>query len=355
MVSENDVLNALRQVQDPDLHRDIVSLGMIQNLRIEGANVSLDFVLTTPACPVRDLLHEQARSAVLGVEGIKEAEIRMSAKVAHDPRMTRPELPHIKNIIAVASGKGGVGKSTVAVNIAVALAQTGAKVGLLDADFYGPNQPQMLGIEQAKIIADADNKITPPSRHGVKLMSIGFFLQGDSPVMWRGPMLHGALNQFLHDVRWEETDYLIIDLPPGTGDVQITLVQNVPLSGSIIVTTPQSVALSDVRKAIRMFETAKTNVFGIVENMAGFACPHCGQTSQIFSQGGGACLAKDYGVELLGQIPLDARVCSLGDAGRPIVAAEPDHPISQIYQSIAKRLAAKISANNMVSEAQTAQ
>ncbi|MBI2069747.1 MAG: Mrp/NBP35 family ATP-binding protein [Elusimicrobia bacterium] len=343
MPVQSDIFEALSQVQDPDLHRDIVSLGMIQDLKVDGGSVSFDFVLTTPACPVRDQLQEQARQAVMGVKGVTDVAVNMKSNTYKDTRLEQAKLPDIKNIIAVGSGKGGVGKSTVAVNLAVTLTKLGAKVGLLDADFYGPNQPQMLGIDRAALIPDENNKIAPPENYGVKLMSIGFFLEGDNPVMWRGPMLHGALTQFLHDVRWGDIDYLIIDLPPGTGDVQITLVQNVPLTGAILVTTPQTVALSDVRKTIRMFEKAKTNVLGVIENMSGFICPHCEKLTKIFAEGGGQALNKDYGVELLGQIPLDAEICRLGETGKPIAASNPQHPISQIYRDIATRMAAKIS------------
>ncbi|MBI4369859.1 MAG: Mrp/NBP35 family ATP-binding protein [Elusimicrobia bacterium] len=343
-VVSQEIFSALAQVEDPDLHRDIVALGMIRDVRISpDGHVSFDFTLTTPACPVRDQLHEQARQAVLNVPGVTGVNINMKSEVYRDSRLNQLELPNIKNIIAVGSGKGGVGKSTVAVNLAVSLAQTGAKVGLLDADFYGPNQDQMLGITRTTLAPDQNNKITPPVNHGIKLMSLAFFLEGDSPVMWRGPMLHGALNQFLHDVKWGETDYLVIDLPPGTGDVQITLVQNVPLTGIVIVTTPQNVALSDVRKTIRMFEKTKTTILGVVENMSGFHCPHCQKVTEIFAQGGGAALAKDYGVELLGRIPLDPEVCRLGEIGRPIVSENPEHSISQIYQAVAKKIAARIS------------
>ncbi|MBI4062745.1 MAG: Mrp/NBP35 family ATP-binding protein [Elusimicrobia bacterium] len=346
MPDQNDIFEALSQVQDPDLHRDIVSLGMIRNLTIDKGSVSFDFVLTTPACPVRDQLQEEARQAVLGVPGVTQVAVNMKSETYKDSRMGQLELPNIKNIIAVASGKGGVGKSTVAVNLAATLARLGARVGLLDADFYGPNQPQMLGIDRAALIPDENNKMTPPENFGVKLMSLGFFLEGDNPVMWRGPMLHGALTQFLHDVKWGETDYLVIDLPPGTGDVQITLVQNVPLTGCVIVTTPQTVALSDVRKTIRMFEKAKTNVLGVIENMSGFMCPHCQKSTKIFTEGGGETLQKDYQVELLGQIPLDGEICRLAEKGAPISASNPDHPVSKIYETIAKRLAAKISTLN---------
>lgn len=347
MLTESDIYEALRKVQDPDLHRDIVSLGMIQNVKIEGSKVSVDFVLTTPACPVRDELQEEARQALASLPDVKTAEVHMKSEVSKSASLGPIKLPQVRNIIAVGSGKGGVGKSTVAVNLAVTLAQLGAKVALLDADFYGPNQPQMLGIDRTMLIPDENNKITPPSNYGVKLMSIGFFLEGDSPIMWRGPMLHGALTQFLHDVNWGEIDYMIMDLPPGTGDVQITLVQNVPVTGIVLVTTPQTVALSDVRKTLRMFEKSKTPILGVIENMSGFVCPHCHETTQVFSKGGGATLTKEYGTELLGQIPIDPEICEFGESGKPIVAAKPDHPVSKIYNTIAKRIAAKVSIGNL--------
>lgn len=353
MVTQEAVLEALSHIQDPDLHKDIVSLGFIQNLNITGGKVSFDVVLTTPACPVREQLHEEARRQVLGVAGVESVEVKMKSEVRADVKTQTLNLPNIKNIIAVGSGKGGVGKSTVAVNLAVALAQMGANVGLLDADFYGPNQPQMLGIDRTALIPDENNKIMPPQNYNVKLMSIGFFLEGDNPVMWRGPMLHGALTQFFNDVKWGDIDYLVIDLPPGTGDVQITLTQNIPLTGSIIVTTPQSVALSDVRKALRMFEKSKSPVLGVIENMSGFACPHCHQITNIFSQGGGQQLAKEYTVELLGQIPTDPEICALGEMGKPIVIEKPDHPVSKIYKTMAQRMAAKISTLALTSQKET--
>ncbi|MDE2236694.1 MAG: P-loop NTPase, partial [Elusimicrobia bacterium] len=253
MPTKDDILKALSSVQEPELHQDIVSLGMVQNLAVCGGAVSFDYVLTTPSCPLKGMMELEATEAVKRVPGVTQVKVKMTAAVRKDPRLASALPAGIGNVVAVGSGKGGVGKSTVACNLAVSLAADGAKVGLLDADIYGPNQPQMMGVAGWQPSADADNKITPPSNHGVKVMSMGFLMEPDSPVIWRGPMLHGAIGQFFRDVLWGELDYLVIDMPPGTGDVQLTLCQSVPLAGAVIVTTPQSIALSDVRKAAAMF------------------------------------------------------------------------------------------------------
>jgi ATP-binding protein involved in chromosome partitioning len=252
----------------------------------------------------------------------------------------------VKNVIAVAAGKGGVGKSTVASNLAVALALDGAKVGLLDADIYGPNQPQMMGVAGYRPIAGEDNKIEPAVGHGVKIMSMGFLMDPDKPVIWRGPMLHGAITQFLKDVKWGELDYLILDLPPGTGDVQLTLCQTVPLAGSVIVTTPQSIALSDVRKAVAMFKKLNVPILGAIENMSGFVCPHCSKESKIFSEGSAKKLETSFGIPLMGSIPLDPKVCDSSEVGVPIVISHPDSLPAKAFRETARKVASAVSVRN---------
>ena len=337
------VLAALSACQEPELHKDIVSLGMIQNVAISGGEVSFDYVLTTPACPLKGMMELEAKEAVMKIPGVSGVKINMVANVKRDLRLERALPSGIRNVLAVGSGKGGVGKSTVSCNLAVALAMDGAKVGLLDADVYGPNQPQMMGITDFDLRPDADNKIDPPEGHGVKVMSMGFLMDPDAPVIWRGPMLHGAITQFLKDVRWGDLDYLVVDLPPGTGDVQISLCQTVPLTGAVIVTTPQSIALSDVRKAAAMFQKLNVPLLGVVENMGVFVCPHCRKESEIFSHGGGEALAKKYGIPVLGSIPLDPSVCQTGESGRPICRSRPDSPPAKALRDAARRIAAAVS------------
>ncbi|MDE2313867.1 MAG: Mrp/NBP35 family ATP-binding protein, partial [Elusimicrobia bacterium] len=318
MPTREDVLKALSTCQEPELKKDIVSLGMVQNLSVEGGKVSFDYILTTPACPLKGMMELEARDALKKVPGVTSVDIRMKASVKKDPRLENAAPSGIKNIVAVGSGKGGVGKSTVACNLAVALAQDGARVGLMDADIYGPNQPQMLGVQDRELHPGAEGKIAPAENYGVKMVSMGFLTDADAPVIWRGPMLHGAVTQFLRDVEWGELDYLIVDLPPGTGDVQLSLCQSVPLAGAVIVTTPQSIALSDVRRAAAMFAKLNVPLLGVVENMSGFSCPHCGKTSDIFSRGGAGVVAEKYGAPILGRIPIEEAVCQSGEMGRPI-------------------------------------
>jgi ATP-binding protein involved in chromosome partitioning len=343
MPTKEQVLKALSTCIEPELHKDIVSLGMVQNIEIAGGKVSFDYILTTPACPLKGIMELEAKTAVSKVSGVTDVQVRMTSNVKKDARLENVMPSGIKNVIAVGSGKGGVGKSTAACNIAVSLALEGAKVGLMDADIYGPNQPQMLGLGDYKPTVGPDNKIEPPTGFGVKLMSMGFLMEPDAPVMWRGPMLHGAINQFLKDVKWGELDYLIVDLPPGTGDVQLTLCQSVPLSGAVIVTTPQSIALSDVRKAAAMFTKLRVPMLGIVENMGAFACPHCHKTSEIFSHGGAKILAEKYGIPLLGSVPLDPLVCNTGEIGKPITASQPDSAPAKAFREIARQTAARVS------------
>jgi ATP-binding protein involved in chromosome partitioning len=343
MATKEAVLAALSQVQEPELHKDIVTLNMVQNLVVKDGVVSFDYVLTTPACPLKGLMQLEATEAVKKVPGVKDVKINMTAKVNKDPRLESVLPPGIKNIIAVGSGKGGVGKSTVACNLAVSLALEGAKVGLMDADIYGPNQPQMMGVQDYEVVANDNNKIEPPSNYGVKVMSMGFLMDPDSPVIWRGPMLHGAINQFFKDVLWGELDYLVVDMPPGTGDVQLTLCQSVPLAGAVIVTTPQTIAVSDVRKAASMFNKLKVPMLGIVENMGTFCCPHCNKNSEIFSKGGAKSLADKHSIPLLGSVPLDPTVCEGGESGKPITLAHPDSAPAKAFREIARQTAARVS------------
>ena len=318
-VTESAVMEALRGVQEPELGKDIVTLDMVKELTLDGDRASFMIELTTPACPLKDVIERDIRGA-LDTIGVVVAELRWGAKVRRAASTTQEKLlPGIRNIVAVASGKGGVGKSTVSVNLAVALAQSGARVGLLDADITGPNLPQMLGATGTPK-SSAGGKIDPIERHGVKLISIQFFVPEGQPIVWRGPLIGGAIQQFLRDVEWGELDYLVVDLPPGTSDAQLTLAQAVPIAGTVLVTTPQDVALSDVTKALAMFRRMNVPIIGIVENMSAFACPHCGDLTEIFGRGGAERLAKEEGIELLGHIPLELAVRQGGDAGIPTVA-----------------------------------
>ncbi|MSQ23500.1 MAG: MRP family ATP-binding protein [Chloroflexi bacterium] len=345
-VTAEQVLDALRVVNDPDLHRDIVALGFVQQLAIEGPRVKFDIVLTTPACPVKGELHDQARSAVLGIPGVEDVAINMTFNVASSRKpQTEKLIPQVRNVVAVASGKGGVGKSTVSTNLAVALAATGAKVGLFDADIYGPNIPLMMGVtDRPEMQGTEENKIVPIERFGIKLMSIGFFVgDDDNPVIWRGPMVHGAINQFLRDVEWGELDYLVVDLPPGTGDAPLSLSQLVPIAGVVIVTTPQDVALQDVVKGVAMFEKLDVPIVGVIENMSYFVCPQCGETTEIFGHGGGERISAKYDIPLLGRIPLDINIRLGGDEGNPIVRSAPDGALAKAFVVTAEQTAARIS------------
>lgn len=343
-VSQEVVLAALSKVQEPELHKDLVSLNMIRDLKIAGEKVSFTVMLTTPACPLKTRIEREAREAVTAIPGVGSVEIKLDANVPNDGRSRGLlELP-IRNAVAVASGKGGVGKSTVAVNIAVALAESGARVGLLDADIYGPNVPTMMGVSH--LPPPKGNKLAPAEAYGVKLMSIGFLVKPDQPLIWRGPMLHSAIRQFLTDVEWDELDYLIIDLPPGTGDAALSLAQSLPLSGGIIVTLPQQVSLDDARRGLEMFRQLDVTVFGVVENMSYLELPD-GTRMDVFGTGGGERLAKEAGVPFIGAIPMDPAVRAGGDEGRPVVVANPDSPVAQALKHIAEDVAAKISVAAM--------
>lgn len=339
-ISQEQVLAALSQVQEPELHRDLVTLKMIENVQIEDSIVSFKINLTTPACPLRARIESEARAAVMAVPGVKTVKIEFGANVPNDARIrSKLDLP-IKNAIAVGSGKGGVGKSTVAVNLAVALAQAGARVGLLDADIYGPNIPTMMGVDH--LPAPKDQKILPAEAYGVKLMSIGLLVKPGQAMIWRGPMLHSAIRQFLSDVDWGELDYLIIDLPPGTGDAQISLAQTIPLSGGIIVTLPQNVSVEDASRAIEMYKALQVPVLGIVENMSFLELPD-GKLMEIFGSGGGERLAREAGVPFLGKVPMLPEVREGGDKGEPIVAVLPEASAAKALVEISHQVAAQIS------------
>jgi len=341
ILNEDQILTALKSVIDPDLNKDIVTLGFIKNLKIDGAAVSFDLELTTPACPIKDQLKSECETNIKAL-GAESVAINMTSQVRKSAPATVEALKDIKNIIAVASGKGGVGKSTTAVNLAIGLSQSGASVGLLDADIYGPSIPMMLGIDE-KPKMESQNKILPLEAHGIKLMSMGFLADENTPLIWRGPMVHNILQQFLKMVVWGEMDYLIIDMPPGTGDAQLTLSQSASLSGAVIVTTPQDISLLDARKGLKMFESVKVPVIGIVETMGTYHCPHCNKTSDIFSHGGAKRVSDELGVHLLGQIPLDPQIVQSGDSGTPIVLAYPDSASSIAYQDFTGKVAQEIS------------
>ncbi len=342
-VTEEQVLNALRSVEDPDLKKDVVTLGFVKKLQIDGSRVFFELELTTPACPLKAQLKAAAETAVKGIGGITEVNVEVTSRVSGH-RMSGNEdiLPGVKNIVAIASGKGGVGKSTVSVSLAVALARTGARVGLLDTDIYGPSIPIMMGItEKPEIIGE---KLIPIEKYGVSLMSIGFLIPEDTPLIWRGPMVMKAVEQLLTDVEWGELDYLLMDLPPGTGDVQLTLAQKVPLSGAVIVTTPQDVALLDVVRGISMFRKLNVPILGVIENMSFFRCPHCGERSDIFSHGGGEAASIKLDVPFLGEVPIDLKIREGGDSGRPVLVDDPESPQSKLFMNLGEQLAARISS-----------
>jgi ATP-binding protein involved in chromosome partitioning len=342
-LDEGRVLAALKGVKDPELHVDIVTLGMIEGLAVSGGAVSLTVNLTTPGCPLRAEIEKDVRDALEALPGVTTIDLKMGAKVKRSIEAPADLIPEVANTVAVGSGKGGVGKSTVAVNLALAFARAGAAVGLMDADIYGPNLVQMMGVKTSPEIRE--RRIIPVQAHGLKLMSMAFFLKEDEPVIWRGPMLHGAIRQFLGDVEWGRLDYLFIDMPPGTGDVQLTLSQIIPLTGAVLVTTPQDVALSDVRKAAAMFRKVHVPLLGVVENMSYFECPHCAERTEIFSHGGATPFAEAVGTICLGEIPLDIRVRQGGDEGRPPVVYDPKSGPALVFKAIAEKLAAIISVN----------
>jgi len=340
LVTEAAVMAALSKVQEPELHRDLVSLNMIRDLKIDAEKVSFTIMLTTPACPLRSQIEKEARDAVAALPGVHRVEVKMNANVPSDGRPRGLlDLP-IRNAVAIASGKGGVGKTTVAVNSAVVLAQSGARVGLLDADIYGPNVPTMMGLK--RLPSPQEKKLEPAEAYGVKVMSIGFLVKPEQPLIWRGPMLHSAIRQFLTDVNWGELDYLIIDLPPGTGDAGLSLAQSLPLSGGIIVTLPQQVSLDDARRGLEMFRQLDVPIFGVVENMSYLELPD-GNKMDIFGSGGGERLARESGVPFIGSIPLDPSVRAGGDNGTPVVVSHPESAVARALTRVAMDIAAKIS------------
>jgi ATP-binding protein involved in chromosome partitioning len=343
---DQEVLDALRVVQDPDLHRDIVSLGFIQSLKIDDQGaVAFNINLTTPACPVKDQLRNQARMVVANLPWVTDVQVTMTANTAaaRGQGQTTPLIPRVKNVVAVASGKGGVGKSTTSVNVAVALSQRGASVGLMDADVYGPNVPLMMGLKEKPHVHGEEGRIQPVLRYGIKLVSIGFFLDERKPVIWRGPMVHGAIQQFLRDFDWGDLDYLVVDLPPGTGDASLSLSQLIPLSGVVIVTTPQDVALQDVAKGMSMFKQLEVPVIGVIENMSYFVCPNCSERHELFGRGGGERIAQVFDVPFLGQVPLQPNVRTGGDEGQPVVLADPESPAALAFNSVAGAVARQVS------------
>jgi ATP-binding protein involved in chromosome partitioning len=343
MLNDTTITDALRNVQDPELHRDIVSLDMVKEIHVDGTAVALKIDLTTPACPLKDVIGADIEAAVKAI-GATDVEVTWGASVRRATPGQQQEnlVPGVKNIIAVASGKGGVGKSSVSVNLATSLALEGATVGLLDADITGPNIPQMMGVE-GQPTASPEGKIIPLERYGVKVISIQFFVPQGQPIVWRGPLVGGAIQQFLRDVDWGELDYLVVDMPPGTSDAQLTLAQSVPVTGSVLVTTPQDVALADVEKAWNMFERMNVPTLGIVENMSGFICPHCDEPSEIFGRGGAERFAKEHDVHYFGGIPLDMKVRQGGDAGVPAVAQREPGAAAEVMRDVARAVAGRVS------------
>ena len=349
-LSEEIVLEALKQIIDPDLRKDIVTLGFIKDLKVDGGDVSFRIVLTTPACPVKEQMEAEATGIVGALHSVTSVKVTMDAEVPQGRGIANNvAVPGVKNIVAVSSGKGGVGKSTVAVNLAVALAKDGAKVGIMDADVYGPNVPIMLGTgyNQPKV---ENGKLIPIEAHGVKMISMAVLVPLDKPMILRGPMLHGVVRQFLADVNWGDLDYLIVDMPPGTGDVQLSLAQLVPVQGAVLVTTPQEVSLSDVRRAVKMFEQVNVPVLGVIENMSYFIAPDTGNRYEIFGKGGGQKLCDEYGLNFLGEVPMGIEVREGGDKGVPVVVSAPDAIQSAAFRKVAEEVARQVSIEAMKPE-----
>lgn len=341
-ITENDVKAALSEVIDPNTQKDFITTKSVKNIKIDGAQVTFELELGYPAASQVEMLRGMAAAAVLELPGVEGVAIRAYSKiVSHTVQRGLKVMPNVKNIIAVASGKGGVGKSTTAVNLALALAAEGASVGILDADIYGPSQPMMLGVSGRPVSHD-DKTMEPLENHGIQVSSVGFMIDPDEPMVWRGPMASGALQQLMEQTNWRDLDYLIVDMPPGTGDIQLTLSQKVPVTGAVIVTTPQDIALLDARKGLKMFEKVGIPILGVVENMSTHTCSNCGHTEEIFGHGGGAKMCADFGVDFLGALPLTMAIREQADSGRPTVVAEPDGPVAAVYKEIARKVAVKI-------------
>lgn len=341
-VTVDAVQAALKALVDPNTQMDYVAAKNVKNIRVEDGDISLDIVLGYPAKSQFDSVRKAVINTLRELPGVKNVSVNVSSQiVAHAVQRGVKLLPGVKNIIAVASGKGGVGKSTTAVNLALALAAEGARVGILDADIYGPSQPMMLGIT-GRPESIEENTIEPMEGHGLQASSIGFLIEEDAPMVWRGPMVTSALEQLLRQTRWRDLDYLIVDMPPGTGDIQLTLSQKVPVTGSIIVTTPQDIALLDARKGLKMFEKVGVPIIGIIENMSTYVCTQCGHEEHIFGSGGGEKMCKEYGVDFLGALPLNLSIREQADAGRPTVIADPDSAITVIYKNIARQVAIRV-------------
>ena len=339
-LNKESVIEKLSTVMDPELNRDLVSLNMVKDVIVENGNVSLSIVLTTPACPLKNHIQNDVRSAIAQLDGVNDIKIDMTAKVPQDREIKDKGNVSIKNIIAISSGKGGVGKSTVAVNIAVALSNTGSKVGLMDADIYGPNIPTMMGLNT--LPQPKDGKLIPAEAFGVEVMSIGFLVKDGQPLIWRGPLLHSTIKQFIADVKWGPLDYLVVDLPPGTGDVQLSLSQHIPITCGVVVTTPQQVSVDDASRGIEMFQKLDIPIAGVVENMGGLELPD-GTILDVFGSGGGEDMANKYNLNFLGRIPLDQDVRISGDSGVPIVIRHPDEKVSMIFNNITGKIASHIS------------
>jgi len=342
MDKEEEIWKTLEKIRDPELGISIVKMGMIKKVELKKNKAIIECELTTPACPLKKEIEDAIREEVKKIEGIEEVELKTTARVMASRRILPEDiLPNVKNIIAIGSGKGGVGKTTVSCNLAIALAQNGAKVGLLDGDIYGPSVPRMLGVKEP--VRTDGKKLIPPEAHGIKVISIGFFITEDTPLIWRGPIISGALRQLFTDVEWGELDYLIVDLPPGTGDIPLTLAQTLPQAHGVIVTTPQPAAYNIAMKALMMFRKLNLNVIGVIENMSYFKCPHCNNKIDIFGSGGGRELAEKLGVSFLGEIPLDEEIRIGSDEGIPIVVSKPNSEAAKAYHEIAKKLAGKLS------------
>jgi ATP-binding protein involved in chromosome partitioning len=339
---------ALAEVQDPALKMDLATAGMLKDVVVDGGRVTVAVELTTPACPSKAAIAKSIEDAVSKLPGVAAVDVRLSSKVVGRPNHpSNPRLPGVKNIVAVAAGKGGVGKSTVSTNLAAALARLGATVGILDADVYGPSVPQMMGPPEIPAAGDGQHRILPAVHHGLRVLSIGFFVEPGGAVIWRGPMVHKLLQQFVEDVEWGELDYLIVDLPPGTGDAQLSLSQLLPITGAVMVTTPQEVSVIDVEKALAMWQRVEVPVLGLIENMSGFVCPSCGHHEEIFLRGGGRKLAQRAAIPFLGEIPLVPAVSRGGDAGNPVVLADPGSKVAEAFMGIAQAVACALSVRNV--------